>query len=287
MNSINSNVTIYEPNQRLKVGFFQTWMIMIRNIIKSRQLIWQLFRRDFFMSYKKSFLGMTWIFISPIIGIASWVFLNYAGVLQPGDTPIPFPAFVLLGTSIWGLFMGFYSSASGTLSAGAGFINQVKYPHEALLIKQTAQHLASFSITFIVTMVVFLIFGVVPSWGILLFPLAMLPLFFLGAGMGLIVSVMSVVASDLTNLINIGLGFVFYAIPIIYLYDQLESPILKFIVQINPLAYLITGARDLIIEGTIYYPERYVAVAIGAFIFFMFSWRIFYISEDKVIERML
>lgn len=287
MNETNTSITIYEPNQRLKVGFFQTWTIMIRNIIKSRELIWQLFRRDFFMSYKKTFLGMTWIFISPIIGIASWVFLNAAGILQPGDTPIPFPAYVLLGSSIWGLFMGFYGAASGTLSAGAGFINQVKYPHEALLIKQTAQHLAGFFISFIVTMIVFLLFGVVPSWGILLFPLAMIPLFFAGAGLGLLISVITVVASDLANLINVIMGFVFYAIPIVYLLDQVDSPILRAVVQINPLAYLVTGARDLIIEGTIYYPERYLVAAISAFIFFMLAWRIFYVSEDKVIERMI
>lgn len=283
----NENISVYEPNQRLKIGFFETWLIMFRNIVKSKELIWQLFRRDFLMAYKKSFFGLTWVFISPIIGIVSWVFLNAAGVLQPGDTSIPFPAYVLLGSSIWGLFMGFYSSAAGTLNAGGGFINQVKYPHEALLVKQTAQHLANFLITFFVNIIVLLLFGVVPSVGILLFPLAAIPLFFLGAGLGLIVSVISVVASDLTNLINIGLGFVFYAIPIVYQIDKINDPVLQVVVQLNPLSYLVTGARDLIVDGVIHYPDRYLVVAAASFIFFMLSWRLFFVSEDKVIERMI
>jgi len=280
-------ITVYEPNQRLKIGFFQTWVIMFRNIVNSKDLIWQLFKRDFFMAYKKSFFGLTWVFISPIIGIVSWVFLNAAGVLQPGDTSIPFPAYVLLGSSIWGLFMGFYSSAAGTLTAGGGFINQVKYPHEALLVKQTAQHLANFLITFLVNIIVLLLFGVVPSVGILLFPLAAIPLFFLGAGLGLIVSVISVVASDLTNLINISLGFVFYAIPIVYQVDKINDPVLKTIVELNPLSYLVTGARDLIVDGVVHFPDRYLAVAVASFIFFMLSWRLCFVSEDKVIERMI
>ncbi len=280
-------ITVYEPNQRLKIGFFQTWVIMFRNIVNSKDLIWQLFKRDFLMAYKKSFFGLTWVFISPIIGIVSWVFLNAAGVLQPGDTSIPFPAYVLLGSSIWGLFMGFYSSAAGTLTAGGGFINQVKYPHEALLVKQTAQHLANFLITFLVNIIVLLLFGVVPSIGILLFPLAAIPLFFLGAGLGLIVSVISVVASDLTNLINISLGFVFYAIPIVYQVDKINDPVLKTIVELNPLSYLVTGARDLIVDGVVHFPDRYLAVAVASFIFFMLSWRLFFVSEDKVIERMI
>jgi ABC-type polysaccharide/polyol phosphate export permease len=115
----------------------------------------------------------------------------------------------------------------------------------------------------------------------------MIPIFFAAAGLGLLVSIINVVASDLGNFINIILGFVFYAIPIVYLLDQVDSELLRTIVQLNPLAYLITGARDLIIEGTIYYPERYLVVAIGAFVFFMLAWRIFYVSEDKVIERMI
>lgn len=282
-----SNISIYEPNQRLKIGFFETWGTMFRNIFKSRELIWQLFRRDFFMSYKKSFIGMAWIFISPLVGIVSWVFLNSAGILQPGDTPIPFPAYVLLGSSIWGLFMGFYSSSAGTLNAGAGFINQVKYPHEVLLVKQVSQHLANFLITFLVNIVVLLLFGVVPSPSIIFFPLVVIPIFLLGAGMGLVVSVVSVVASDLTNIINILMGFVFYAIPIVYQLDRIDNELLRTVVQINPLTYLITGARDLIVEGQIYYPERYILVSIISFLFFMLSWRLFFVSEDKVIERMI
>jgi hypothetical protein len=60
--------TTYEPNQRAKIGFFKIWMVMFRNIINSKELIWQLFRRDFLMAYKKSFLGMAWIFISQSLG---------------------------------------------------------------------------------------------------------------------------------------------------------------------------------------------------------------------------
>ena len=67
---------IYEPNQRIRIGFFKSWIFMVMNILKSRELIWQLFKRDFFAGYKQSFLGIFWVFISPVIGILSWVFLK-------------------------------------------------------------------------------------------------------------------------------------------------------------------------------------------------------------------
>jgi hypothetical protein len=71
------SVIIYEPDSRRKTGFFKIWVIMFRNIIASRELIYQLFKRDFLMSYKKSFFGIGWIFLAPVIGIISWVFMNY------------------------------------------------------------------------------------------------------------------------------------------------------------------------------------------------------------------
>jgi len=279
-------IVVYEPDSRQKVGFFKVWAIMFHNIIASRELIFQLFRRDFLMAYKKSFIGVGWIFISPIVGIISWVFMNYTGVLNPGDVGIPYPAYVLLGSSLWGLFMGFYGAAAGTLAAGAGFIDQVKFPHEALLFKQTAQHLAGFLINFMVTLVVLFLLGVVPSWRIAFFPIMILPLFFLAAGMGLVVSVIGVVATDLQKGFDFLLGMVLYITPIIYS-PNVENHFLQSIIQWNPLTYLVGGVRDMIVYGRIEHIDRYIYASIFAMIVFVFSWRLFFVSEEKVIEKMI
>jgi len=195
---------------------------MSRNILDSRELIWQLFKRDFFSSYKKSFIGITWIFVAPIMGIVSWVFLNMTGMLHPGEVGVPYPVYVLIGTSMWGLFMGFFDSAKETLSAGQTLVMQVNYPHEALLFKQTAQHLANFSIAFVMNIAVLLAFKVIPGWQIIFFPLVVLPLFFLGAAVGLVASMISIVAVDINRVINMGMGLLMYMTPVIYS-DKVDS----------------------------------------------------------------
>jgi len=259
---------------------------MVKNVIKSRELIWQLFKRDFFAAYKKSFIGITWIFISPIMGIISWVFLQKTGMLNPGDVGIPYPAYVLIGSSMWGLFMGFYGSAGGTLKAGAGFIMQVNYPHEALLFKQVAQQLANFSIGFGLNIFVLLAFGVVPSWKVILLPLIVLPMFFLGSALGLIVSMLSVVAFDLNRGINMIMGLLLYITPVIYS-DKIENPIVQILIKWNPLTYLVCSARDIIIYGRLYEPTGFAICAGLALLLFLISWRLFYVSEHNLIERMI
>jgi lipopolysaccharide transport system permease protein len=283
---VKQEIKLYEPNQRAMIGFFRTWVVMAKNIVVARELIWQLFRRDFLMAYRKSFLGMTWILIAPLIGIISWVFMNATGILNPGEVGIPYPAFVLFSSSIWGLFMGFYGSAAGTLDAGGGIIMQVKYPHEALLVKQTAQHLANFLLSFLLNIIILVIFGVIPSWKIIFFPVVILPLFFLGAGMGLVASVVSVVAIDLRRGFDTVLGLLMFITPVIYS-SKVEDAILQKVMVYNPLTYLVGNVRDLILFGRFDYPDRFIYSTIFALIVFLLSWRLFYISEEKVIEKMI
>jgi ABC-type polysaccharide/polyol phosphate export permease len=282
----SQQVTVYRPNQRHDLGFFETWAVMAKNIVNSKELIWQLFKRDFFASYKKSFIGITWIFIAPIAGIISWVFLQKTGMLNPGEVGIPYPVYVLIGTSIWGLFMGFYNSANATLSAGQALVMQVNYPHEALLFKQTAQHLASFIITFVMNIAVLFAFKVMPSWGIILFPLVALPLFFLGAAIGLVTSMISIVAVDVSRIINMAMGLMMYMTPVIYS-DKVNSQFAQSVIKWNPLTYLVCSARDIIIYGRLYNPVGYFICVVLCFFLFMVSWRLFFVSEDRIIERMI
>lgn len=280
------DVVVYKPNYRLEVGLFATWRIMFTNMYRSRELIWQLFRRDFLMSYRKSFLGITWIVISPIIGIFSWVLLNSTGILQPGDVGMPYPAYVLISSTIWGLFMGFYGSSSQTLNAGSGFITQVNYPHEALLVKQLLQQFTNFMITIVINLTILILFGVIPHWSILFFPILALPMLLFASALGLIINLISVVASDVSTIMNTLLGFVFYITPVIYAPDS-QSELLRQISQWNPLTYIVTGVRDLVLTGQMQHWDRFIFVTILSLIFFLLALRIFYVSEEKIVEKML
>jgi lipopolysaccharide transport system permease protein len=281
-----NKIVIYEPNQRARIGWIRTWIILTRNVIDSWELIIQLFKRDFLMSYKKSFLGMGWLIITPIMGILSWVFMNATGVLTPGDVGIPYPAYLLLSTSIFALFQSFYTGASGTLDAGKGFINQVKFAHDALLVKQLLQQIANFLISFVLTIIVLFIFKVYPSWMIILFPVLIIPMMLLGAGIGLISSVISVVASDIQKAIAFAMGLLMYVTPVIYS-DKVDNQLLQTIIKWNPLTYLIGAVRDSMIYGRIEHFDRFIISSGISLLFFLVTWRLFYISEEKVIEKMI
>lgn len=282
----SEKITVYYPNMRHSLGLWHCWVVMAKNVWNARELIWQLFRRDFVGAYKKSWLGVAWFFIMPLMGIVSWVFLQQSGLLTPGDVGVPYPVYVLIGTSMYTLFKQLFDAASQTLDAGREFIQQVNFPHEAMLFKQTASQLANFIVIFSLNIVVMLIFGVLPSWKALLLPLVALPLFFLAAGIGLVVSMINVVIADVTRVCGVFLTFGMYMSPIIYS-DNISNQLVQTIIKWNPLTYLICSCRDIMIYGHLYKPTGYFLTAALSLLVFMIAWRLFFVSEDKLVERMI
>lgn len=281
-------VRVYRPGERHELGMFRIWAILIRNVVESRSLIWMLFKRDFLAQYKKSFIGYAWIPISPVIGIVAWVFMELTGVIKAGDLGIPYPAYVLAGTAMWGVFMGFYGAAAKTLQSGTGLITQVYYPHHVLLFKSALRELVSFATTLAVMLIFLTFFGVKPNWGVLALPLVLFPIFFLAASLGLVVSMMAVVAFDANKIVSMGMGFLMFTTPIIYGSD-VPSPILQVIIKWNPMTYLVCSARDIVLFGHIYQNalKPFLLSAGGSFVLFMLSWRLFYLAEGRLVERMI
>lgn len=277
-------ISVYYPNMKAEIGLFSTCAVMFGNIYRSRELVWQMFRRDFFIIYRRSILGYFWLFAGPIMGIVTWVFMNYTGILNPGEVGMPYPVFVLLGSQMWGLFIGFYDAAAGTLGAGGGLMRQIKFEHEVLLIKQVSLVLANFLMTLIVVFIVMVSFKVVPPWQAVFFPIVMLPLFFLGAAIGLVVSVFSSVITDVANIVGRVIGLVMYITPVIYTAD-FEHPVLRALVKYNPLSYLIISCRDILTTGKIEYLGNYLFVSSLTIILFVISLRLFYVSEPLVAEK--
>jgi ABC-type polysaccharide/polyol phosphate export permease len=53
------------------------------------------------------------------------------------------------------------------------------------------------------------------------------------------------------------------------------------------MTYLLGGARDLFIRGEFQDPTGFMTVSLIAVVTYLIVWRVFYVSEEKVIEKMI
>ena len=73
------------------MNYFKQFLIFIKELIKSRSLIWQLTKQDFKANYLGSYFGLIWAFIQPLVTIMVFWFVFSVGFKAgPTSTGCPF-----------------------------------------------------------------------------------------------------------------------------------------------------------------------------------------------------
>lgn len=280
-----SQVTIYQPNER-RGGLLWGLRQAGEDIIASRHVIVRLFLRDFVAQFRQKILGYLWALIGPLLGIVSFLFLFFVGVLRPGEGEIPYTIYVLMGSTIWGCLPGAMGAVSNGLQNQADLILRTRIPKLALAISSLAGVAYGILISMVTMTIVLLVMGVKPTWWFLAYPLLVLPMVMLGTALGLVLSVLGTIAKDLTPLVTQALSLVMYITPVIYLHSTIQNPTVKTIIQWNPVSYLVDIPRSLICLGRADNLNAYFWVSISTVVLVIIGLRVFYLLEDLVAERL-
>lgn len=278
-------VTIYEPNES-RGGLIWSLKQAYSDIIISRHVIIQLFWRDFIAQFRQKILGYFWALITPLLGIVSFLFLFFVGVLHPGKGEISYPLYVLVGSTIWGCLPGAMGAVSGGIQSQADLIMRTRIPKLALAVSSLASLMYSILVNMITVLILFLLTGFTPSWWLIAYPLLVLPMVLLGTALGLVLSVLGSIAKDLTPLVTQGLTFLMYITPVVYLNSTIQNPIVRIVIKWNPVGYLVDTPRSLICLGKTGNVNLFFFAFIGTFLLFVIGLRIFYLLEDLVAERL-
>jgi lipopolysaccharide transport system permease protein len=272
---------VYTSDKSGKKGL-GIWKDMFRELVKSKELITRLFLRDLTSRYKQSLLGHLWVVINPFVAIGTFILLNRAGILNIGHTDIPYPLFALIGLSVWQLFAGGIMIASHSILSAGGMISKVNFPREALVFSAMGQVIFDFLVRFCLIILFFIVFKFVPTWGILLFPFALIPLILLTLGCGMILSIINTIIRDTASIVSIFITFLMFLTPVLYPVPVRFSRVFKF----NPLSPLIVTPRDLIAYGHILHPIGFWIMSVVSVLVFLVCWQIFHLAETKLPERL-
>jgi lipopolysaccharide transport system permease protein len=277
----------YTPSGPLPEGIsgpFRHVILMFRELLSARELIWRLFLRDFSARYRQSVLGIAWAVLMPLATAGIFVILNRAGVLEIGEIPVPYPVYALLGLTAWNLFsVGIVAASNSIINAGS-MVVKINFPKISLVIAATAQAIVGMLIMIPVLVALFLWYGITPSvQGIFLAFLALLPLYLLTLGLGFILSLAAGVLRDIPNVMGIIMTALMLLTPILFQAPQATA--FEYINAWNPLNFLVNGVRDLVLRGAMNAPSGYLYSAIFAIVIFLLGWRVFYFAQTKIAER--
>jgi lipopolysaccharide transport system permease protein len=271
---------LYEPHKYLKMGI-RVWGEMFNELFHNAELINRLFLRNLAARYKQSVFGIVWVVITPFIAIGTFVVLNRIGIMNIGETDIPYPLFALIGLSVWQLFATGINSGCNSLVMAGDMITKINFPREVLVFSSIAQSVLEFFIKWGLIFTFFIWFKFIPAWSIIFFPLAVLPIVILTLGLSLILSLANGVIRDTANVVSLLTTFFMFLTPVLY-----PIPDDKYLFRLNPLAALVSAPRDLIVYGYIKEPIDFISASALSVLVFLISWRIFHLVETKIPERM-
>ncbi len=275
---------VYTPEDYKHYRMFQNLKELVRNISEYKTLIKWLVVVGLTQQYKKSFFGVSWLFLSPIISIFLWVLLQSTGMFHPGDTKIPYVAYVFLSQSIWSFFISFYKSISETYTGRGAELLQNNFPHIVIVFEKIIIAMVNFGIPFLLSIIVLLYYKVSFSWTSLLFPIALIPLMCLGVALGLLFSVLKIVAIDFTTLFDNSLELIKFITPVVFA-TTVNNITLQTIMHYNPLTYLVNFPRSVLLNQGFPDVNLFLVCSLAAVIFLIFTYRFFTISSPIVFEK--
>lgn len=278
-------VTIYQPNET-QGGVIWGIRRAATDISLSRHVIARLFWRDFIAQFRQKLLGYSWALLSPLLGVVSFLFLFFIGVLRPGEGEIPYAVYVMVGSTIWGCLPGAMGAVSGGLQAQADLIMRTRIPKLALALSSLAGLSYGILISMVTITIIFVSMGARPTWWLLAYPLLALPMVLLGTSIGLVLSVLGSIARDLTPMITQILALVMYVTPVIYIHSTIQNTFVNALISWNPMTYLVDVPRSLICLGHADNIGIFLTVAMGTVMLVAIGLRIFYLLEDLVAERL-
>lgn len=259
------------------------WYAMGRQLIGARDLTWRLFLRDFQARYKQNIAGVLWAVVSPLLAVAGFVLLQRSGVLDVGEVQVPYPAFALLGLTIWQVFSGITTACTGALANAGDMVRKINFPREALVLGAAGHAIVDLTIQTALLSLVFWYYRVTPAWTVVFLPLALLPLLLGSLGVGMVFSAMNAVARDVGALVSVAIGYLIFVTPV--LYPRPASGPLWTLMAWNPLTSVIETARDLVLEGRITQPLAFGWTSLLFFAVFLLGWRLFHLLARLIAER--
>lgn len=244
-------------------------------------LLEQLVSRDFKVKYKRSFLGILWSLLYPVLtmGVMAIVFSNVFKFSTPG---VNYLVYLMSGLVIFNYFSEASNLAMSSVVGNFSLLNKVYMPKYIFPLSKCIFVGINFLLTLIPLYLIIFLTGTGINWWHLLLPYAFVCLFLFTCGMGFILATISVFMRDMFYIYGVLLTLWTYLTPIMYDINTLD-PAFAFILKFNPLYQFINFSRTIILYGQCPAFGQFAGCAVSAIVVFFVGAFIFKKNQDKFI----
>lgn len=244
---------------------------------RHRSLTWELAKRDVLGRYRGASFGLFWSVLSPFLMLLVYT-VAFGSIFksrwpQQVDGGVDYTLILFIGLIVHGFFTECLSRAPSLVVGNPTYVKRVVFPLEIL---PWPMLMSAFFHALVNALVLAILhcarFGA-PPWTIVLFPVVLLPLALLGAGIGWLFASLGVYLRDISQITGVlATALLFLSSAIVPV--ESVSPSVRPLFEANPLTFIIDQARAVALWGQL--PDMtglaLYALASLAFCYLAYGW---------------
>lgn len=241
---------------------------LARSLIKNRQLIYQMTRREIIGRYKGSVFGLAWSFFNPIVMLVIYTFV-FSVVFKArwgvsgADSKTEFALILFVGLIVFNLFAETINRAPGLILSNVNYVKKVVFPLEILIVINFGTAFFHAFISFLVILIAFFLISGFINWTVIFLPIVIFPYVLLILGISWFIASLGVFVRDIGQSIGMVTMLLMFLSPVLYPITAVPKKFQTWIL-INPVSFMVEQARAVMVFGEL--PDWF-----GLSLYFVFS----------------
>lgn len=225
-------------------GVYTELRTMVNDMWRSRELLYQLTRRDITIRYKQAVMGFGWALFMPLMIVFSGLVVQLALANFSGRT---LSTTGLGGMAVkavpWAFFVGAIGFATNSLVANMSLVTKVAFPRAVLPVSSVGAQLFDSGIALVALIIVLPIVGAVQgSFALLWVPVMLLLLVAFTVACALFLSCANLFFRDVKYIVQVLLTFGIFFTPVFFEPAMFGSRGAA-IAMLNPMSPILEGLR--------------------------------------------
>ncbi len=258
-------------------------MQMLRTLVRHRDLLYMLSRRDITVKYKQSIMGFLWAILMPMLITAAGVVVKTAMAQIAGRhmaivDVIP----VAVKSAPWAFFVASVRFSTESLAKNRDLVTKIAFPRVVFPLSAVASALFDFLIAAAVIFVILLFTPIHPTIHLLWVPLLLLILVVQVVGIAMLLSSANLFFRDVKYIVEVVLTFSVFFTPVFYSVAMFGEK--GKLLLVNPVAPVLEGLEAAIVHGVAPDPMWTLYSAGWAMLLLLVTPRVFLKLEPKFAE---
>ena len=210
-------------------------------------VIRELVGREIKRKYARSFLGIIWSVLNPLLSMAVMSMIFTTIFKRSIEN---FPVYYLTGQIFWSFFSTATNSAMTALVDNRTLLLKVKLPKQTFVLARIYTALTNFGYTCVAYVLMLLVFRIKPSIYMIFLIVDVVCMLLFAMGIGYILSILYVFFADIKYLYSVFLTLLMYLSAVFYPLSSLPEN-MQNIISWNPIYIFIEFSRVCVMNGEV------------------------------------